>query len=286
MSNRLKPEDIDVVIYHHPCSDGTGSGLIAWKYLSTNFSERDVEYYPSLIGTGPPKDLQGKNVLICDYSYKKDVLLDLISKVKNLLIIGKFVENENIFLTLVYLDHHKSAEKELSDIPAEYKIFDMKHSGAMLTWFYFFPDLESPLLIKYIEDRDIWTKQLPYTDDFISWFYTLPFDFKEYDKYIQDDALIMKMIHTKGIPYGELNQYYTENATNYSVPKFSKIKDKYYMIGYVNSTICKSDIGHHIFNRFNLIDFSATYSINDVTDSTSFSLRSVDTGSDVSDIAR
>lgn len=50
----------------------------------------------------------------------------------------------------------------------------MTHSGAMLTWFYFFPEIEPPLLIKYIEDRDIWTKALPNTDDFSSWFYTLP----------------------------------------------------------------------------------------------------------------
>ena len=55
---------------------------------------------------------------------------------------------------------------------------------------------------------------------------------------------------------------------------------------YVNSTICKSDIGNELFNSFTFVDFTATYSINDSTDSTSFSLRSIDTGVDVSDISR
>jgi len=265
----MKPEEVNVVIYHSPCSDGTGSGYIAWKYLSENFPERDVEYCPASIGASPPKDLDGKNVLICDYSYKKDVLTGLLEKVNKLLII----------------DHHKSAEKELLDIPDNLKIFDMKHSGAMLTWLYFYPDIPPPLLIKYIEDRDIWTKALPNTDDFHSWFCTVPREFEEYHKYLNDD-LLMKMINVKGIGYGELNQYYTNSALEYGVPKFCKIKDKYYLVCYVNSTICKSDIGNELFKTFTFADFTATYSINDSSDSTSFSLRSIDTGADVSEIAR
>ena len=269
LKNKMKPEEIDTVIYHNPCSDGTGSGFVAWKYLSQKFPERTVEYYPCNIGSPPPQNLEGKNVLICDYSYKKDVLLELIDKTNKLLII----------------DHHKSAEKELSDIEEKYKIFDMEHSGAMLTWFYFFPNTEPPLLIKYIEDRDIWAKKLPNTDDFNSWFHTRPLDFEEYDKYL-DDSLLLEMITSKGISYGELNNYYTKNAVDYCVPKFCKIKDKYYIVGYVNTTICKSDVGNQIFDKFSYVDFSAAYSVSDVTDSTSFSLRSIDTGVDVSEIAR
>ena len=265
----MNPDEVDVVIYHSPCSDGTGSGYVAWKYLSEKFPERDVKYYPASIGASPPKDLDGKNVLICDYSYRKDVLTNLLGKVNKLLII----------------DHHKSAEKELADIPDDLKIFDMNHSGAMLTWLYFYPDISPPLLIKYIEDRDIWTKALPNTDDFHSWFCTIPREFEEYNKYL-DDNLLMKMITIKGIGYGELNQHYTLDAINHGRPKFCKIKDKYYLVAYVNSTICKSDIGNQLFDAFNFVDFTATYSINDSTDSTSFSLRSIDTGVDVSVIAR
>lgn len=264
----LQPDDVNVVIFHSPCSDGTGSELCAKKYLNEKFPDKDVKYYPMAIGALPPQGLEGKNVLICDYSYRKDVLNDLLTKVNKLLII----------------DHHLSAEKDLENIDDKNKIFSMNFSGAMLTWFYFFPQIESPLLIKYIQDRDIWTKKLSHTDDFASWFYTLPMTYEEYSKYLDDD-LLLEMINTKGISYGELNNINIIQAVDYAVPKFCKIKTKYYMVAYLNTTVLKSDIGNKIFNEYPLIDFSAVYSINDATDSTSFSLRSTNKHADVSKIA-
>ena len=265
-TKELQPDE--VVIYHHPCSDGASSGFVAWKYLLAKFPERNVMYLPMSIGSLPPNGIDGKNVLICDYSYKKDVLNELIKKVNKLLII----------------DHHKSAEEDLREIDDKYKIFDMNHSGAMLTWYYFFPEIIPPLLIEYVQDRDIWTKKLPNTDDFASWFFTLPFDFKEYEKYL-DDNVLLEMIKIKGISFGELNNYYTKEAVDHAIPKFCKIKGKYYFVAYVNSTICKSDIGNKIFDKYPLIDFATVYSIDDYNNSTSFSLRSTDKHADVSKIA-
>jgi uncharacterized protein len=264
----LQPECVDTVIYHNPCSDGTSSGYIAWKYFSMYFPDKHIDYYPTAVGSLPPPNLQGKNVLICDFSFRKDVLVNLLQTVNKLLII----------------DHHKSAEKDLKDIDDRFKLFDMGHSGAMLTWFYFFPDTEPPLMIKYVQDRDIWTKALPFTDEFTAWFYTLPLEFSEYDKYI-DDKSISDMIKLKGIPYKELNDYYIKEAVDHSVPKFCKIGNKFYFVAYVNSTVCKSDIGNILFEKYPLIDFSAVYSISDTSDSTSFSLRSTKKHADVSEIA-
>ena len=267
-TKELQPNEVDVVIYHHPCSDGTGSGYVAWKYLSAKIPERKVAYYPMHIGSSPPSNLENKNVLICDYSYKKDVLINLLTKVNKLLVI----------------DHHKSAEKDLQDIDEKYKIFHMGHSGAMLTWFYFYPTVKPPLMIEYIQDRDIWTKKLPNTDDFASWFYTLKMDFEEYDKYL-DDNLLLEMIKIKGLAFRELNNYYIEQSVNYSVPKFCKLKDKYYFVAHINSTICKSDIGNEIFSKYPLIDFSCVYNIDDNCNNTHFSLRSTERHVDVSEVA-
>ena len=266
-TKELKPNEIDVVIYHNPCSDGTASGFVAWKYLTAN-SDKNVDYYPMAIGSQPPPNLENKNVLICDYSYKKDVLINLMKKVNKILII----------------DHHESAEKDLRDIDDKYKIFHMGHSGAMLTWFYFFPEVKPPLMIEYVQDRDIWTNKMPFTNAFTAWFYTLPLTFEEYNKYLDDDVLL-NMIQTKGLSFEELNTYYIEQSVNYSVPKFCKIKDKYYFVAYVNATICKSDIGNKILDKYPLIDFSAAYSINDGTDDTNFSLRSSDVHVNVAEIA-
>jgi oligoribonuclease NrnB/cAMP/cGMP phosphodiesterase (DHH superfamily) len=267
-SKDLKPEEVDVVIYHNPCADGTTSGLIAWKYFKNKFPEKNVDYYPMTIGSSPPTGLEGKNVLICDYSYRKDVLLKLLTIVNKLLVI----------------DHHDTAQKDLAPIDDKYKIFDMGYSGAMLTWFYFFPEVKPPLLVEYVQDRDIWTKKLPNIDAFSAWFNTLPLTFEEYDKYF-DENLLLEMIKTKGIPYEELNNYYIDQAISYTIPKFCNIKGKYYFVAYVNGTICKSDIGNRIFNKFPLIDFSAVYSINEASDDTLFSLRSTEKHADVGSIA-
>lgn len=264
----LQPDEVDVVIYHHPCSDGTGSAFVAHKYLSTKFPDKNISYLPMFIGAYPPSGLEGKNVLICDYSYKKDILIELLKKVKKLLII----------------DHHKSAEKDLKDIDDKLKIFRMDFSGAMLTWYYFYPEVGPPLMIQYIQDRDIWTKKLPNTDDFASWFYTLPHDVTEYAKYL-DDKLLLEMIQVKGKQFGELNNYYTHEAVEHSIPKFCKIREKYYFVAYVNSTVCKSDVGHEILHKFPLADFSAVYSISDASDRTDFSLRSTERHVDVSEVA-
>lgn len=267
-SKSLRPDEIDFVIYHNPCCDGTGSAFVVWKYFSQKFPDKNITYHPATIGSPPPLGIEGKNVLICDYSYKKDIVIDLLSKVNKLLII----------------DHHKSAQKDLQDIDDKYKIFDMEHSGAMLTWFYFFPNIAPPQLIQYIEDRDIWAKKLPNTDDFASWFHTLPMEFIEYDKYL-DDVILKNMIEIKGKSFQELNNYYTNLAKDYAIPKFSKIGGKYYFVAYNNSTVCKSDIGNILFDKFPHIDFSAIYSINDNSNSTLFSLRSTNFHSDVSEIA-
>jgi hypothetical protein len=267
-TKELQPDEVDVVIYHSPCADGTGSAYVAWKYFMTKFPEKNILYYPMRIDAMPPPDIENKNVLICDYSYKKDILINLLKKVNKLLII----------------DHHKSAEKDLQDIDDKYKIFHMKYSGAMLTWFYFFPTVKAPLMIEYIQDRDIWTKKLPNTDDFASWFYTLKMDFQEYDKYL-DDNLLLEMIGVKGLAFRELNNYYIDQAVNYCVPKFCKLKDKYYFVAYVNSTVCKSDIGNKIFEKYPLIDFSSVYNIDDNCNNTHFSLRSTEKHVDVSEIA-
>ena len=268
VKKNLLPDDVNYVIYHSPCCDGTGSGLVAWKYLSHKFPDRKVIYKPMSIGAPPQSDLEGKNVLICDYSYKKDIILELLKKVNKLLII----------------DHHKSAEKDLIDIDDKYKIFNMDHSGAILTWNYFYPDREIPLLLQYIEDRDIWRKQLPNSDDFFAAISILPHDFEVYNQYF-DSEKILDLINNKGRAYGELNKYNADNTSDYAVPKFCKIKGKYYIVGYVNTTVLKSDVGNMIFNKLPHIDFSVVYSINDKSNSTSFSLRSTPKHADVSEIA-
>ena len=264
----LQPGDITCVIYHGNCPDGTGSAYIAWKYMTERYPNRTIKFYPMQIGGLPPTGLDGENVLICDYSFKKNVTDILLKKVNKLLII----------------DHHITSEKDLRDVDKKHKIFNTNYSGAMLTWFYFYPNIEPPLLIKYIQDRDLWTNTLPYIEYFASWFSSVPHNFMEYHKYT-DDNLLREMIETKGAHYNELNEFYIRQSIDRVIPRFCEILGKYYLVGYLNSTILKSDIGNRIVERFPLIDFSVIYNINDHKNCTVFSLRSTEDRTDVSEIA-
>ena len=264
-SKDLKAEEIDTVIYHSPCPDGMGAAYGVWKYFQLNHPDKEVNFIPANIGSLPPDGLEGKNVLITDYSYRKDTLLKLIEKTNKLLVI----------------DHHKTAEKDLVDIDNKYKIFDMKHSGAMLTWFFLF-DTEPCIMLRYIEDRDIWKNELPNINEFAVWWDTIPMEFEQYDKY-SNNELFLEMIATKGKIFLELNNHYIKKAVEHSKPKFCTLKNKHYFVAYVDSSVCKSDVGNRIFEKYPLIDFSAVYSING--DTTLFSLRSTNKHVDVSEVA-
>lgn len=277
----MNPTDIDFIIFHSPCPDGSIAAFSAYLYFSR--LNKEIVYYDHLkksdyknkivfhgtnYGRSPP-NVKDRNVLICDFSYDKKTTSRLIKSAKNILII----------------DHHKTSEKDLEEIDDKYKIFDMTHSGAWLTWKYFFPNNTVPKLINYIQDRDLWTKQMHLTDAFSYWFTTLPHSFQEYEKYLNDDLLEHTII-AKGIPFMELNNYYINDIAKYAVPKFMKIHNNYYFVVYVNGTLLKSDIGNRLLNFFPYVDFSAVYSISDTTNATSFSLRSSDVHVDVSSVAK
>jgi uncharacterized protein len=268
--NTLTPDEIDFVIYHDPCCDGFGSALCSYLYFKPwegkNIHGKTVEYYPTKNHNKFP-DVTGRNVAIFDFSYNRDATLEMMSKANKLLII----------------DHHKSAESELVDIPNDNKIFDMKHSGAHLAWKFFFPEEEVPLLIKYIEDNDIWLKQMPNTREVTSFIFTLPFEFEEYEKLLDEEYIKNTVIPT-GIGMLKQSENLIVGALNYKQIKFVQIGNNYYMVVHSNSTVLKSDIGNRLLDKYPMCDFSSVYSTCGGT--TSISLRSDNKKADVSVIAQ
>ena len=136
--------DKSVLLYHAGCPDGFGAAWSFWKKYGDN-----MEYIPVSHGSEPP-EVTGRNVYIADFCYKRDILLSLKEKAK----------------ALVVLDHHKSSEKDCGDL--EFCTFNMNHSGAYMSWAYLFPEDDVPLLIRYIEDRDLWKWELNSTESILS----------------------------------------------------------------------------------------------------------------------
>jgi len=277
---QFNKNDIDIVIHHNPCADGFGSAYVVWKYYKDNKIEKEIEY----IGTGYGKkdlpNVKDKNVLILDFSYPEDIMNDMIENAKSILII----------------DHHKSSEKNLTDIHEKdntvnrrfYKIFDMNHSAAMLVWNYFYPDTDAPNLIKYIEDRDIWKKEIPESEPFSTWMYIQEMTFELFEKLHIDPEFINKAVE-KGQAYLELSMSNVKSVSKYAVPKFVKFSNRknseYAFVSHLNANLNISDLGNYIFKYQPYIDFSAVYQVREYDKITKFSLRSTKYHRDVSEVA-
>jgi len=160
----LEPSAVDCVIYHAECTDGFGSAYSAWKLLGNR-----AEYHACKHGS-PPPDVKGKNVVILDFSFD-----NLTTK--------RMIEDA---AALVVIDHHKTAIVELHDISNA--IFDMSHSGTILSWNFFHPGKDPPKFLAYIEDRDLWKWELPYSKEFSAAFDMIPFEFEEFEKF-EDDSV-------------------------------------------------------------------------------------------------
>ena len=133
------------VLYHAGCDDGFGAAYAIW--LKYGYK---AKYIPVQYGQDFPEVSPGETVFVVDFSYPRDVLQDIANRCK-----------------LVVLDHHKTAMDDLADLPFAH--FDMNKSGAVLAWEYFHPNRPIPVLLKYVQDYDLWTKELINTEENKAW---------------------------------------------------------------------------------------------------------------------
>jgi oligoribonuclease NrnB/cAMP/cGMP phosphodiesterase (DHH superfamily) len=126
-----------LVVFHKNCYDGFTAAWVAHQYLR---SGREPELRGMDYTDEPPadEDVRDRDVYVVDFSFKRPVCERIRS----------------LASALKILDHHKTAEAELSEL--SYAEFDMERSGAGMTWDYFHAPESRPWLVDYVEDRDLW----------------------------------------------------------------------------------------------------------------------------------
>lgn len=264
-SKTIKKDDVNLVIYHNNCVDGFMCACIAKKYLG------EVELIPFQYGwdvDGLYYKLKDKNVLICDFSFDHDVF-EKIKEISN---------------NVLVLDHHKTAVAKMEKINDNYKVFDMDHCGAFITYCYFY-DFNIPKCVLYVEDNDLWLKKLPLTSEFTSYAYVNIGNHDIFSDMFDDNKLEQFLNIGKGMVL--MNEDYIKYALKRYTIKFIVIDKKYYFVGAVETNILKSDIGNRILidSKYNL-NFSMMFSHNYHDNDTYISLRSLDDKSDVSEVAK
>ena len=167
------------VLYHADCPDGFGAAYAAWLRFGSAAGYRAMHH-------GEPwemAEIAGHDVYILDFSFPPD-LLEAIA---------------GLATSVTQIDHHASARqpwasrltkaddgRESFSHPALplTVIFDLDKSGARLAWEYFSPLQPVPLLLRHIEDMDLWRFALPGTRAFGRALRLLPFDFAAWDEFV------------------------------------------------------------------------------------------------------
>lgn len=172
-----------LVIYHGGCADGFTAAWAVRRAIP------DADFWAATY-QDPPPSCAGRDVVIVDFSFKRDVLHGMAQQRDT---------------TVVILDHHKSAAEDLQGLPpplegayspyamrewqrecnspnALHALFDMERSGAGIAWDYFNPNTKRPALINYVEDRDLWRFRLPRSREVNAYIFAHAYDFASWDR--------------------------------------------------------------------------------------------------------
>jgi oligoribonuclease NrnB/cAMP/cGMP phosphodiesterase (DHH superfamily) len=247
-------------IYHGNCPDGFGA---AWAIRHALGDE--VEFYKGFHGQSPP-DVNGLDILLVDFSYKKDVLENMLKTAASITI----------------LDHHITAEKELADLLTSGEVnglFDMSKSGAMLAWEWFNPDKPSPKLIEHIQDRDLWQFKLDGTREVHAALSSYPYDFEVWDRLMAGTPDELDALKRDGEAIERKLQKDIKDLIASGVRRM--------VIGGYNVPVLNAS-STYVSDAGNIMSmdepFAACYW--DHPGGRSFSLRSSETGVDVSEVAK
>ena len=151
----------DLVLYHDDCGDGFGAAWAIWKRFS------DPQFIPVKHGYPPPCEVDGRHVVIVDFSYSRDLIEEIAKKAASLYI----------------LDHHVTAQAALAGLP--YAHFDLEKSGAVLAWEWAHEG-QAPWLLQYIQDKDLWHWKLPKSREINAALASYPFEFSVWDGLSQE----------------------------------------------------------------------------------------------------
>lgn len=284
-----------LVIYHGKCADGFSA---AWVFYNlSNYIEQEFDFHPGIYQEAPP-DVSDRDVYLVDFSYKRQVVKDMIQ-------LGGAK-------SITVIDHHLSAMKDLAGLDEEiYEeaktaqmeidgtyiseewenpltlIFDMNMSGATMAWKYW-EDLHGlrlgsrPLLLGHIEDRDLWRFKLSLTREISAAVFSYEYTFENWDKLMAMDAVALMQLGVAGEAIER--KHHKDIAELVSVcQRTLEIGGHLVPVASLPYTLT-SDAGHLMASNYNDGKvFAACYW--DTPDARIFSLRSTENGLDVSLIA-
>lgn len=248
-----------LVLYHGGCADGQGAAAAFYsKYPN-------AEFYPATYGR-PVPDVTNREVYLLDFSYPRAVIEKMCS----------------VAASVIIIDHHKSAMLDLKglELPNLAQHFDMNYSGAVLTWMYCWPNRTVPMLLQYVQDRDLWKFELPDTRAISAYLYSTEFDVEEWCTLLNETHFLIQ--RDTILIQGHALYRQDEKRIKEIVKHSRLINIEGHVVPAVNCNhYFASDAGNVLARGHK---FGACYF--DSTDGRRFSLRSTKGGFDVSVLAK
>lgn len=248
------------VLFHARCLDGFGAAYAAWKW----FGDEDTVYLPVRYQEDPPEMVKGTDVFIVDFSYKRDVLVEL-------------AESHNITMVI---DHHKSAAEDLVGIESEgvHAVFNLDKSGAILAWenWHVSP---VPKLLQHIGDRDLWRFAMPETEAICAALWHKDMDFVLWDQLANDPESFRRLRYQGKM----IIKVRDDNIRQANKGAFTATIDGHRCV-VVNTPIHVSEAAHALLDKFPDCEFAVCFRLQD-DGQWRWDFRSRKDGFDVSTIA-
>jgi len=219
-----------LVLYHGNCYDGVTAAAICYQ----KFGDFETKYMPMLYGE-PVPDVDGMNVLMVDFCFKAPQMQEIISRSKS----------------LTLLDHHKTAEAELAFIESrpgiDLILFDMERSGAGLAWDFLYPKRSRPIVVDYVEDRDLWRFCLPGSKNINAWIQSWDINLDTWITKVMPRANDPK-IEFEGSNLLRLEEKYVRQIADTAY--WRKIPGTDIVAPYVYTPILMSEVCHELLQRY------------------------------------
>jgi oligoribonuclease NrnB/cAMP/cGMP phosphodiesterase (DHH superfamily) len=250
-----------VVIYHAHCADGMAAAWVFWHTYGNA-----MEYVPGIY-QGALENYEGRDVYFLDFSVPRAIMEDIL-KIAN---------------KVTVLDHHVSALKDLAPLANHPKMnmtnCTTEKSGCAIAWKYVHPYKAMPQLLEHIQDRDLWKFYHKDTKTIMAWFFSKELTFEFIAEAIFTVRKDLDLVLAMGTALLEKHMKDVDSVIDQCVREVN-------IGGYLVPCACAngwlaSDVGNKLSQGK---PFAATYF--DTESGRAFSLRSNDSGEDVSAVAK
>lgn len=220
-----------VCFYHAGCPDGFGAAWAVRKAWGDDAEYRARGHDDPI----HPEEFAGCEIAFADIALGNGPLRALAAQAARVTV----------------LDHHVSAlERFRADPDLAYELdarghrirFDLAHSGAVLAWQHFHPDVPLPPLLAYVEDQDLWRWQLPDSDAVNAAIGSYPRRFEVWDRLGSEP---IERLVAEGKPIVRAQRMEVERALlNVHAVTVGELR-----LEAVNALFLRSAIGHELAKR-------------------------------------